>query len=305
MSACDLTHTPYVDVSWLAENIADVVVLDASVQRDRHDDGSSSYRSGAGDFGSLGHIPGARHADLVFALSGPDEHAGAGRPRFPRPDASDFAAALGRLGVGQGASVVVYDRTNGVWAGRLVWMLRSYGLTSAAVLVGGVQAWVDSGREIVLGDGGGESVVAPTLAARPGRFVDTADVVQIVDGTGQESILVNVLRPEVFSGVEAPYGVPGHIPGSVNRPYSALLAGTDTIAEPSAADDRLPGDVRVVTYCGSGITAAAYALALESVGVADVAVYDGSLTEWVDDATRPMVITDTIESPIENGQVND
>jgi thiosulfate/3-mercaptopyruvate sulfurtransferase len=36
----------------------------------------------------------------------------------------------------------------------------------------------------------------------------------------------------------------------------------------------------IVTTCGSGVTAGALALGLFLLGRADVAVYDGSWTEW-------------------------
>ncbi|HET7344174.1 MAG TPA: rhodanese-like domain-containing protein, partial [Methylomirabilota bacterium] len=46
---------------------------------------------------------------------------------------------------------------------------------------------------------------------------------------------------------------------------------------------------RVVTYCGGGIAATGVAFALALLGRDDVAVYDGSLGEWLADPARPMV----------------
>jgi len=36
----------------------------------------------------------------------------------------------------------------------------------------------------------------------------------------------------------------------------------------------------IITSCGSGVTAAVVMLALEKLGARQVAVYDGSWTEW-------------------------
>ena len=44
----------------------------------------------------------------------------------------------------------------------------------------------------------------------------------------------------------------------------------------------------VVTYCGGGIAACSDAFVLTLLGVDNVAVYDGSLTEWTDDPETPM-----------------
>ena len=43
------------------------------------------------------------------------------------------------------------------------------------------------------------------------------------------------------------------------------------------------GDERVVAYCGAGISATLDAFALTLLGAPDVAVYDGSMSEWVAD----------------------
>ena len=48
------------------------------------------------------------------------------------------------------------------------------------------------------------------------------------------------------------------------------------------------GADRVVVYCGPGIAASADALALTLVGERNVALYDGSLTEWAADHDAPL-----------------
>ena len=45
---------------------------------------------------------------------------------------------------------------------------------------------------------------------------------------------------------------------------------------------------RVICYCGGGIAATMDAMALHLIGHPDVAVYDGSLAEWVLDPALPM-----------------
>jgi thiosulfate/3-mercaptopyruvate sulfurtransferase len=45
---------------------------------------------------------------------------------------------------------------------------------------------------------------------------------------------------------------------------------------------------RVIAYCGGGISATIDALACLLVGKNEVAVYDGSMSDWVRDESLPM-----------------
>ena len=98
-------------------------------------------------------------------------------------------------------------------------------------------------------------------------------------------------EPEPRAGLRG-----GHIPGSLNLPYEDLYTAEGTLKAPAALREALVAagvDLRrgVVTTCGSGITASVLALAMHQVGRPDVAVYDGSWTEW---ASRE-------ETPVEKG----
>ncbi|MGB3387780.1 MAG: rhodanese-like domain-containing protein, partial [Pseudaminobacter sp.] len=85
----------------------------------------------------------------------------------------------------------------------------------------------------------------------------------------------------------------GHMPGARNVPSSALSENGEllpveelrAVLENAGLDLSKP----VVTSCGSGVTAAAITLALESVGHTDNRLYDGSWTEWGGQADTPVV----------------
>jgi thiosulfate/3-mercaptopyruvate sulfurtransferase len=89
------------------------------------------------------------------------------------------------------------------------------------------------------------------------------------------------------------YGRKGHIAGSVNIPFPSLLNPDGTFREPAAlrplfeAAGALRAE-RAIFYCGGGISATMDALALHRLGHGNVAVYDGSLSEWVRDPNLPM-----------------
>ena len=85
----------------------------------------------------------------------------------------------------------------------------------------------------------------------------------------------------------------GHIPGSVNLPYTELIAPDGTLLDPERLRERFsaagidPGR-RVATPCGPGGTPAVLSLALYRIGDPDAAVYDGSWTEWGGRADTPV-----------------
>mgnify|MGYP001943749260 FL=1 len=87
-------------------------------------------------------------------------------------------------------------------------------------------------------------------------------------------------EPEPRPGLRA-----GHIPGARNVPFATLYNPDGTMKEPDALRAAFEAagvdlDRPAITTCGSGITAATLALALERIGKRDWSLYDGSWTEW-------------------------
>jgi thiosulfate/3-mercaptopyruvate sulfurtransferase len=117
--------------------------------------------------------------------------------------------------------------------------------------------------------------------------------------------VVDARSPGRFLGTE-PEPRPGlrggHIPGSRNLPYDRLFRAEDgTLLDPAAlrrvfAEAGVDIDKPVVTTCGSGVSAAVLALGLYRLGRRNVAVYDGSWTEWAGRSDTP-VTTDPPRSP--------
>lgn len=232
-----------------------------------------------------GHLPGARFADLIEEFSEPGA-----RFAFTRPSAETFSRAAGALGIGEGTSVVVYDAELSQWASRLWWLFRSFGHSAVAVLDGGFTKWRREGRPTESGHAPVEPVPFPARE-QPGFWADKREVEAVVASESDAALVCGLPRRE-FRGELSPRPRAGHIPGSVNVPPSALVDVESRVFLPTerlrAAYEGVLGR-RVVAYCAGGIGSAANALALALLGVEDVAIYDGSLSEWVADPASALV----------------
>ncbi|HET9081709.1 MAG TPA: sulfurtransferase [Trebonia sp.] len=265
-----------------------VRVFDATVfLRRAVEGGPYTVESGRGTYAPA-HIPGAAFADITGELSDPESPFA-----FTLPSARHFAAAIGRMGVGDGTHVVAYAQDAPMWATRLWWLLRYFGHDDVSVLDGGLAAWTVAGGPVE----SGERRYPPasfTARPRPELLASLADVRDItVSGA---ACLVNALTPEAFRG-DGPgaYSRPGRIPGSVNVPWNGLVdPETNRFRPPAELTAALSGggiryDQPVVAYCGGGISATVDLFALSLTGRDDVRLYDGSLTEWSANPDLPLV----------------
>lgn len=287
-------HPLLVDAAWLAEHRTDpdLVLLDATtILVLPEGDGYYTVNSGV-ELYRAAHIPGAVFADLHLNLA--DQSA---EDTFTVLDSADFAERIGALGVGDGKHVVVYDQGGNLWATRLWWNLRLEGFDSISVLDGGLPAWRAADLPVESGD------LAPTPAVftarrRPELLARKDEVLAAV--SDEKTVLVNSLDRPTFTGEKQTYARPGRIPSSENVPFGALVTAQGRFIDLEEqrplldAADTLDGGNRVVTYCGGGIAATAVAFSLARLGRNDVAVYDGSLTEWTKDDALPLEIGEPV-----------
>lgn len=264
---------------------ADLRIVDATVFLVP---GERGYRAESGrERYDQGHIPGAAFMDLIDAFS--DTTTGLG---FSLPDPGVIADGLDRLGISNDSEVVVYSTGHLMWATRAWWLLRYVGHQRAAVLDGGFKAWRDLGLPVTT-DTTKRSAAGYRPQPDPSLFTDLDGMRRAMSDPG--ACTVNALSPEVYAGTaDISYGRPGHIPGSVNVHYEDLLADgrfkpAEVLTEVLGAKGLLDAD-RVVTYCGGGIAATLDGFACRLVGRDNVAVYDGSMSEWAKDDSLPLKV---------------
>ncbi|MDQ4134608.1 MAG: 3-mercaptopyruvate sulfurtransferase [Pseudomonadota bacterium] len=269
-----MTQGPFVTPEWLHQRLdaPDIVVVDGSwYLPTMNRDPEAEYRTA--------HIPGAVRFDIdsVKDAASPLPH------MLPSPE--DFAAAVGAMGIGDGMKIVVYDGAGLASAPRVWWTFRVFGARDVAILEGGFPAWQKAGFPVEEGEPRPRARRTFTTRFNHGAVADLTDVRRALE-TGSAQVLdarpgdrFRGEAPEIRPGVRS-----GHMPGSLNLPSSELIE-RGRLKDPEAllaALDRAGVDLSrpVITSCGSGVTAAILALALETLGRPAKALYDGSWTEW-------------------------
>lgn len=232
------------------------------------------------------HIPGAAFADVTVELSDPG-----GEFLFTLPSPPDLAAAFEAIGIGDDTHVVVYDTAGAAWATRVWWLLRYLGHDAVSVLDGGLGAWRAAGHSLATGDADDTAAraIAASLTPKPREeLVARLEEITSISSGGTSTVLLNALDPATFRGEQetSPYSRRGRIPGSVNLPLFTLLdPGTGRFLPTEALVARLQeagllDADRAVSYCGGGIAATLPVFAAFIATGAELAVYDGSLSEW-------------------------
>ena len=246
-----------------------------------------SGRDAATEYAS-GHIPGAVFFDLDASSdqTSPLPHM--------LPTAAAFADRMSGLGLSDSDDLVVYDGSGAnLSAPRVWWTFRVFGHERVAVLDGGFGKWRREGRPV---EQGIATLPADKFTARLDHAAvrDLSSIRANLRSAAEQ--LVDTRSAARFAGVEPeprPGLRPGHVPGSLNLPFTELASPDGTILPA----DRLRGRIAdagidltrpIVATCGSGTSACALILALHLLGHRETAVYDGAWAEWGGRADTPI-----------------
>lgn len=264
---------------WLADhlNAPDLIIVDGSwyLPTDNRDAHAEYLAS---------HIPGALHFDIDTVK---DKESSLPH-MLPRPEA--FASAMRKMGIGDGASILVYDGPGFFSAPRVWWTFRVFGLERVFILDGGFAKWQAEGRPVEEGPVKRRETHF-TARFNAGAVRDLTDVakalqagVQVVDA--RSAARFSGAAPEPRAGLES-----GHMPGALNVPWTELLQDgrlksrdeLSAIFKAAGVDPAKP----TITTCGSGVSAAIVGMGLEAAGARDWMLYDGSWSEWGADPKTP------------------
>jgi thiosulfate/3-mercaptopyruvate sulfurtransferase len=264
----------FVSTEWLAERLdaPDIVVVDGSWYL------PAQKRDGAAEYAAR-RIPGAVHFDIDKIKDT--------RSSLPHmlPSASEFAAAVGALGIGDGMRIVVYDGLGFFSAPRVRWTFKVFGARDVVILDGGFPKWLSEGRPVEEDSPRPRKPRSFSARLDNGAVADAEDVARATDS--QAIQVVDARAADRFRGEAAeprPGLASGHIPGSLNLPSSQLVSD-GRLKSPEEIiglfrDAGVDLDKPSIMSCGSGVSAVILSTALEIVGKPAKAIYDGSWSEW-------------------------
>ncbi len=232
------------------------------------------------------HIPGAGFIDLINKWSDTGS-----KLNFTLPEPDQLAQAIGEAGIAANHRVVLYSSGHLMWATRAWWLLHYAGHKNVSVLNGNLSAWKKANLPLE----SGISQYPPTnftANVQPGAFVDTDTVAGAMHG---QVCTINALSEALYEGSgDFYYQRRGHIPGSHSLFFDHLVE-EEYFLQPKSLHDALEqhgmlSADRVITYCGGGIAATLDGFACKLMGQDSVAIYDGSMSEWVQDPERPLTV---------------
>ncbi len=274
-----------VSTEWLAQHMdaPDVRIVDATWFM------PGAGRDARAEYNTC-HIPGAVYFDI-------DDIADSDSP-LPHmlPSAEKFSSRMRKLGLGDGNRIAVYDANGGFMAAQRVWWtLRVFGHDDVCVLDGGLPKWLAEERAVedlppAPMQKHFSAIMNNTLVRSRDQVLSNLETSreQIIDARSSERFVGSVAEPR--PGVRS-----GCIPGSLNVPFQQVVDMVNhgcmrSADEIHAAFQNAGVDLSkpIVTSCGSGVTASVLAFALHLIGCDDVAVYDGSWSEWGGDDACPV-----------------
>ena len=209
------------------------------------------------------------------------------------PSADDFSHSMSKLGISDGQELVIYDSAGMFSSPRVWWTFRTMGVENVKVLNGGLPKWISEGRPLERGE---NSRPASQFTANLNKGM-VIDKQQIVTKLESGDFQIADARPEARFSAELPEPRPvlrqGHIPSSINLPFSKIVDGNGCLKsknelESAFKESGLNMAKPIVTSCGSGVAAAILTLAMSELGKEDTKLYDGSWAEWGDQEELPV-----------------
>lgn len=262
-----------VSADWVEKNLGapEFRIVDASWYL------PAQNRNGAAEYAE-GHIPGA----VFFDQDAIADHTSGLPHTIPSPEF--FGAEVGKLGIANTDTIVVYDGPGTMAAPRVWWLFRLMGAERVYVLDGGLDGWKAEGRPLqtdlpepkpAVFDAVFNASMVTTLEQMK-DFVTTGSR-QIADARSAGRFAGT--DPEPRAGLRS-----GHMPGAKSTPSASFFENGRFKALPELKkvfdDAGIDLSRPVTTSCGSGVTAAIITLALTSLGHKDHTLYDGSWSEW-------------------------
>ncbi|RBW51997.1 sulfurtransferase [Marinobacter sp. F3R11] len=281
---------PLVDAAWLKSHLGqdNIVVLDVRSGIDNGGDRTSFQKA---------HIPGSVYSSYT------DDGWRESRDGVQGvlPPVKSMERLIGGLGIGNDATVVIVPAGTGATdfgsAARVFWTFRVLGHDEVTILNGGFAGWQAEGYEVASGEGADRPFADFKGSVQEELIASLSEVQHARENQGQ---LVDARPEDYFLGETTSPAAksPGTIPGSLNLPHHQFVSELSDVwylnedaINGSIERANLKADSRTIAFCNTGHWAATdWFVMSELAGFSEVALYDGSMSEWSQDSDRPMQV---------------
>ncbi|TDD77567.1 sulfurtransferase [Flavobacterium caseinilyticum] len=261
---------PIVNAAWLQSKLEDpnLIILDASFKEN-----NSNLKTDVGNI----HIKGARFFDIKHTFSDTTNP-------LPNtiPSPKQFELEARKLGINKNSIVVIYDNLGIYSSPRAWWLFKVMGHQNVAVLDGGLPEWISQKFPVEAipenpnySIGNFETTFNPELVKSKEQILENIKT--------KKAVLIDARAENRFKGIgdEPRPGLrSGHIPGSINIPYTQLLQNGKFLPKEELIKILKTEKRPLIFTCGSGVTACIDLIAYELIYTNPKSVYDGSWTEW-------------------------
>ncbi|ODV85431.1 hypothetical protein CANARDRAFT_7545 [[Candida] arabinofermentans NRRL YB-2248] len=234
------------------------------------------------------------------------------------PSKELFEKEVGQLGISNESTLLIYDQQGIFSACRAAWMFEIFGHDPAKIQIlntypAYLQAFSDANlaaKFLTMNISADRTLVSkpspldPTVYTakfQKSKVVLFEELVELVkkDKIGSDYTLIDARSKERFTG-EAPEPRPGlssgHIKGAKNLPFTDLLTENKSFLSSLSINSKvkaldIDGSKPIIVMCGTGVTACVIRSGLQAAGFdgENIAVYDGSWTEWAQRAPELIV----------------
>ena len=201
------------------------------------------------------------------------------------PSENEMATKLSALGIKDTDTIVVVDHIKNLWSSRLLWTLEVYGHGDTKLMDGSYALWESEGKKITSDSTSiSSSKYSFTGEAKPELIISLQKVMESIDD--ESSIVLDTRSADEYAGRDVRAERGGHIPESIHVEW---VQNVDADGKFLPAEDlknlynstSVTNDLDIYTLCQTAVRAThSWFVLQELLGYENVAVYDGSWTEW-------------------------
>ena len=196
---------------------------------------------------------------------------------------------MGKQGISNNTTVVIYDTNNNMDAARVWWTLKVYGHENVKVVSGGLTALENAGAEIT--SEVPEIAIAEYVAMDKNEdmIAGLEEVKAQVESPDKNTILLDTRSKEEYDAGTIPESV---LLEYINNDYSDGTYKPVEVIKIQYIEKNIKAKNNIIMYCKTSIRGAQTYLALYNAGYRNLKLYDGAWVEWSSKGALPVQKTD-------------